>query len=195
MLVGGVRSIVFLFLVALLGCSRSRNARAKVEVPAKVRPIVAALASVPEGQVTVQIERELFTHVWFARADAKVGAPFRCFVDWNATFCARDASILSSLVTHRRLGDNRGSLTDGQWTDLVRAATGLVQVFGEKGFELPPGTSDLARRKLEVPRVDRPIDAGAVLVDVYGTDEHATLVRVQATITGAGAAVRVEALR
>ncbi len=182
-----------LLAVALLGCGRRQN-RAKAQAE-KVRSAVAALASVPASDVTVTLEREMFTHVWFARADAKVGAPFRCFVDWNATFCARDASILSSLVAHRRLGENRGSLTDTQWTDLVRVATGLTQIFGDKSFELPPGTADAVRRKLEVPRVARPVDQGAVLVDLYGTDAQAVLVRVQATITGAGAAVRIESLR
>lgn len=177
-----------------LGC-QPRGLQAKRELPGKVKPVVAKLAGVPESQVEVELGHEVLTYVWTAKADAKNGPPYRCFVDVKVAFCSRDAGILGQLVAHRRLGDNRGSLTDGQWVDLVKSAVGLQQVFGDKHFEMPPGTSDAQKGKLEIPRVDRPNDEGAVYVDIYGTDEKAALVRVRAGSHGDTAQVAVEPVK
>lgn len=190
-----IRTAALLCLLALAGgCGRARGRQAARELPGKVKPVVAKLAGVPESQIDVELGHEVLTYVYTAKADAKNGPPFRCFVDVTVAFCARDTSILGQLVAHRRLGDNRGSLTDTQWVDLVVTAAGLEQTFGQKHFELPPGTTDAQKAKLDIPKVDRR-DEGSLYVDVYGTDGAARLVRVRAGIHGDSAQVAVEPVK
>lgn len=165
-----------LLLVASCKKGTSKGARLATE---RLVPHVAQLDGVAPATVTVTIDEEVFRNVWFARAHAK--SDWRCFVDVFAIFCERgEGTIFGELVAHRRLGDNRASVDDPAWVQLVRHAFGLKSIYPDKDFPLTVDKS-----KLHNPHVERP-PAGGVQITLFALDKDDALIRFEADVVGEG---------
>jgi hypothetical protein len=172
---------VILCAVLLIACQKgvSKGARLTTE---RLQPHVAKLEGIAPSAVNVTATQEVFRNVWFARVTAK--SDWRCFVDIQEIFCDHgDGKIFPALVSHRRLGDNRGSIDDAQWIEMVRLAYGLKYVYPDKDF-----VSSIDKSKLAYPRVERPKEGG-VLITLYAQDEADKILRIEADVTGEGSAV------
>lgn len=169
--------------IALTACKKgvSKSARLATE---RLQPHIAQLDGVPAASVRVTMDEEVFRNVWFGRASAKT--EWRCFVDVFAILCDHgEGKIFSELVAHRRLGDNRASVDDPAWVQMLRHAYGFKYIYGDKEFPLLPG---LDKSKLQLPRIERPKDGG-VLITIYAVDGSDRALRVEADVTGEGTAV------
>jgi hypothetical protein len=170
-----------ILVVALLGCQKgvSKGARLTTE---RLQPHIAKLDNVAPAAVKVAPPQEVFRNVWFARATAKT--EWRCFIDIQEIFCDHgDGKIFPALVAHRRLGDNRGSIDDPQWLELIRLAYGLKYIYPDKDF-----ATTVDKSKLAYPRVERPKEGG-VMITLYAVDEADKTLRIEADVTGEGSAV------
>ena len=173
-----MRLTVALLLLFVAACQKgvSKGARLASE---RLQPHVAQLDGVPAAQVTVTIGEEIFRNMWFARAKGKT--EWSCFVDVFGIFCDHgEGKIFADLVAHRRLGDNRASVDDPAWIQLVRNAYGLKSVYPDKDFPLTVDKS-----KLQYPRVERPKDGG-VQITIYALDANDKTLRLEADVVGEG---------
>lgn len=170
-----VLSALLLFVVACKKGS-AKGARLASE---RLAPYVAQLDSVPASSVVITMDEEVFRNVWFARAHGK--SDWRCFVDVFGIFCDHgEGQIFTELVRHRRLGDNRGSVDDPAFVQMLRHAFALKSVYPDKDFPLTVDKS-----KLRMPRVERPA-AGGVQITIYALDANDHVIRLEADVVGEG---------
>lgn len=175
------RQLLVLLLMLLPACQKgvSKGARLASE---RLTPHVAQLDGVPAAQVTVTIGEEIFRNMWFAKAKAKT--EWSCFVDVFAIFCDHgEGKIFADLVAHRRLGDNRASVDDPAWIQLVRNAYGLKSVYPDKDFPL-----DTNKDKLKHPRVERPTEGG-VQITIFALDKNDKTLRLEVDVEGEGTVI------
>jgi hypothetical protein len=176
-----MRTTVTVFCALLLFVTACKKGTSKGARLAKERlqPHIAELDGVAPASVEISMDEEVFRNVWFARAHAKTD--WRCFVDVFAIFCDRgEGKIFSDLVAHRRLGDNRASVDDPAWVQMLRLAHGFKSVYPDKDFPLTVDKS-----KLQMPRVERP-PAGGVQITIYALDKDDHVLRVEADVVGEG---------
>lgn len=176
-----MRAAPYLVLLLLAACQKgtSKGARLATE---RLQPHIAQLDGVPAAQVTVTMGEEIFRNMWFARAKGKT--EWSCFVDVFAIFCDHgEGKIFADLVAHRRLGDNRASIDDPAWIELVRSAYGLKSVFPDKSFPL-----DVNKDKLRYPRVERPKEGG-VQITIYALDKDDKTLRLEVDVEGEGTVI------
>lgn len=174
-------SILCALLLLVSACKKGSKKGARLATE-RLQPHIAKLDGVEPAAVTVTMDEEVFRNVWFARAHGKTD--WRCFVDVFEIFCDHgDGKIFPALVAHRRLGDNRGSVDDPAWIQLVRHAYALKAIYPDKDFALPVDKS-----KVAMPRIERPRDGG-VQITLYAADQSDKLLRVEADVTGEGTAV------
>jgi len=169
-------------LLLLPACRKGskRGARLATE---RLQPHIAKLDGVAANSVAVSMDEEVFRNVWFARASAPGKPEWRCFVDVSEILCDHgEGTIFKDLVAHRRLGDNRASVDDPAWIQLVRHAFGFKQIFPDKDFPYMPGVKpDMVR----VPHVERPNDGG-VFITLFAIDKTDRTTKVEIDVTGEG---------
>lgn len=188
-----VRSVSMLTLVAAVacaanvGCKRGSKRAARL-IGERVPDAIAKLESAAQGKpvspadVTFEPKEEIISHVWFFTAEVKDSPdprPWRCFFDARAAgleWCDKgEGRIFAKIVSHLRLGGNRGAVDDPAWVAFVRDAYDLRYVWPDKGF---PYTSQAERAKLRTPFVDRPKEGGVTIV-VDAVDANATTTRLE----------------
>lgn len=176
-----MRTTVAVFCALLLFVTACKKGSAKGARLAseRLQPHIAQLDGVAPGSVVVTMDEEVFRNMWFARAHGKTD--WRCFVDVFAIFCDHgEGKIFGELVAHRRLGDNRASVDDPAWVQMIRHAYRLKSIYPDKDF---PFTVD--KSKLQMPRVERP-PSGGVQITLYALDANDHVIRLEADVVGEG---------
>ncbi len=172
--------VVLLVLPACKPKGSKKGARLTTE---RLRPFIGKLDGVDPAQVAVEMDEEVFRNLWFARALSPGKDEWRCFVDVQETFCDHgEGKIFPELIAYRRLGDNRASVDDPAWVQLVRYGYALKTIFPDKDFPYMPGVKP---NMVHVPRVERPNDGG-VFITLFGIDRTDRTVKLEIDVTGEG---------
>lgn len=178
-----VTAAVCLTLLLLPACKPKGSAKGARLASERLRPHVAKLDGADASQVAVSMDEEVFRNVWFGRALSPGKDEWRCFVDVQEIFCDHgDGKIFPQLVAYRRLGDNRASIDDPAWVQLVRHAYGFKQVYPDKDFPYMPGVQP---KMVHVPRVERPNDGG-VFITLFAIDRSDKTLKLEIDVTGEG---------
>jgi len=179
-----VTAAVCVMLLLLLACRKGSKKGARLATE-RLQPHIAKLDGVDAQTVSATMDEEVFRNVWFARATAAGKEEWRCFVDVSDIFCDHgDGKIFPQLVAHRRLGDNRASVDDPAWIQLVRHAYALKQIYPAKDFPYLPG---IQPNMVRIPRIERPNDGG-VLITLFAIDRNDKTVNVEIDVAGEGTA-------
>ncbi len=179
-----VTAVVCVLLLLLPACKKGSKKGARLATE-RLQPHIAKLDGVDPSSVVVTMDEEVFRNLWFARATAPGKQEWRCFVDVAEIFCDHgDGKIFPQLVAYRRLGDNRASVDDPAWIQLVRNAYALKQIYPEKDFPYLPG---IQPNMVRVPRVERPNDGG-VFMTLFAIGPNDKTVKFEIDVTGEGTA-------
>lgn len=177
-----VTAAVCILLLVLPACKKGSKKGARL-ASERLAPHIAKLDGVEASSVVVTMDEEVFRNLWFARASAPGKQEWRCFVDVQELFCDHgEGKIFSELVAYRRLGDNRASVDDPAWIQMLRHAYGLKQIYPERDFPYLPGVNP---NMVRIPRVERPNDGG-VFITVVAIDRTDKTVKLEVDVTGEG---------
>jgi hypothetical protein len=177
-----VTAAICITLLLLPACRKGSKKAARLATE-RLQPHIAQLDGVDAKTVAVTMDEEVFRNLWFARASAPGKAEWRCYVDVAEILCDHgEGTIFRDLVAHRRLGDNRASVDDPAWIQLVRHAYGLKQIYPERDFPYLPGVQP---NMVRVPRVERPNDGG-VFITLFAIDKTDKTTKVEIEVRGEG---------
>jgi hypothetical protein len=178
-------AVVCAMLLLLSACKPKGSKKGARLASERLQPLVAKFDGVDPTSVTVAMDEEVFRNLWAARASAPGKDEWRCFVDVADIFCDHgEGKIFPQLVAYRRLGDNRASVDDPAWIQLVRHAYALKQIYPEKDFPYLPGINP---NMVRVPRVERPNDGG-VFITLFAIGPNDKTVKFEIDVTGEGTA-------
>jgi hypothetical protein len=176
-----VRKSWAIALLLLASCKgQSKGARLVGE---RVPAAVARIAKVEPAQVKFKVIDEPARGLWFVSAETPKDQRWVCFFDRDAEWCDHgEGTIFSSLVAYRRLGDNRGSVDDPTFILLLREAYQFASIYGDKDFLVP---SEEWKKKLRIPRVERP-NEGGLEITLDAIDQSGVTAHWQFSIRGEG---------